>query len=329
MRRRDFISLLGGAAVWPLAARAQQGERMRRVGMLVAGIENDPTVQRRIAAFRKLVGQLGWTEGRNLQLEYRFVDLADPEQLRRSVAELVASAPDVLVANTSTSVRALQTATRTVPIVFPGTNDPIGGGIVDSFAQPGGNATGFAFSEFSTAGKYLELLKEMVPSLTRAAVLRDPDQIGATGVFGSIQAAATSLRMEVRPIDNRDAAAIERGIAAFSATPNGGMVVQPSVTNTRHRDVIINLAARYKLPAVYADRVFAEDGGLLSYAPDSTSMWRGAASYVDRILRGEKPADLPVQLPTKYETVLNLKTAKALGLDVPTSILLRADEVVE
>jgi len=216
-----------------------------------------------------------------------------------------------------------------VPIVFPGANDPVGGGIVESFAQPGGNATGFAFSEFNTAGKHLELLKEMAPGLTRAAVLRDSTQISATGVFGAIQAAASSLRMEVRPIDNRDAAAIERGITAFAATPNGGMVAQPSATNTRHRAVIINLAARYRLPAVYADRVFVDDGGLLSYAPDTISMWRGAASYVDRILRGEKPTDLPVQLPTKYETVLNMKTAKALGLDVPTSILLRADEIIE
>ena len=269
------------------------------------------------------------SDGRNVHFDYRFVDLGDPEQLRRNAAELVALAPDVIVANTSTSVRALQMATRTVPIVFPGTNDPIGGGIVDSFAQPGGNATGFAFSEFSTMSKLLEVLREMVPSLTRAAVLRDPDEIGAVGVFGAIQAAATSLRMEVRPIDNRDAAAIERGIAAFAATPNGGVVVQPSTTSTRRRDVIINLAARYKLPAVYADRAFADDGGLISYAPDTISMWRGAASYVDRILRGEKPANLPVQLPTKYETVLNMKTAKALGLDVPTSILLRADELVE
>jgi putative ABC transport system substrate-binding protein len=330
MQRRDFITFLGGAAaVWPLAAWAQQGERVRRIGVLVAGRENDSTIQRRIAAFRKLVSQLASTEGRNLLFEYRFVDLTDPEQVRRNAAELVALAPDVIVANTSTSVRALKLATRTVPIVFPGANDPVGGGIVESFAQPGGNATGIAFSEFSTAGKNLGLLKEMVPGLARAAVLRDPGQIGATGVFGAIQAAATSLRMEVRPIDNRDAAAIERGIAAFAAAPNGGMVVQPSATSTRHRDVIINLAARYKLPAVYADRVFADDGGLLSYAPDIISMWRGAASYVDRILRGEKPADLPVQLPTKYETVLNMKTAKTLGLDVPTSILLRADEVVE
>ena len=281
------------------------------------------------AAFRKLLEQLGWTEGRNLRFEYHFVDLAEPEEVRRNAAALIAFMPDVIVANTSTNVRALQLATRTVPIVIAGSNDPVGGGIVESFGRPGGNTTGFAVSEFSTAVKHLELLKEMAPGLTRAAVLRHPAQTSAAGVFGAIQAAASSLRMEVSPVDDRDAAAIERGITAFAVTPNGGLVVPAGATSLRHRDAIIGLAARYQLPAVYGGRDYASAGGLLSHGPDFTSMWRGAASYVDRILKGDKPADLPVQLPVKYEIVLNLKTAKALGLDVPTSILLRADELID
>jgi putative ABC transport system substrate-binding protein len=326
MRRRNFIT---GAAAWPIAARAQQRDRVRLVGMLVPAVESDQAFQLRIEAFRKLLDQLGWTEGRNLRFEYRFVNLAEPEQLRRNAAELVASSPDVIVCTTSQVVRALQLVTRSVPIVFAGSFDPVGVGIIDSLERPGGNTTGFAGTEFSTGGKHLELLKEMVPSLTRAAVMRDPTATGAIGNLGAIQAAATSLRMEMRPIDNRDAAAIERGITAFADTPNGGLVVPSGATSLRHRDTTIRLAARYKLPAVYGGRDFASAGGLLSYGPDLTSYWRGAASYVDRILKGERPADLPVQLPTNYETVLNMNTARALRLDVPTSILLRADEVIE
>jgi putative tryptophan/tyrosine transport system substrate-binding protein len=327
MRRREFIAGLGAAA-WPISAGAQQ-KRVRRVGVLVAGRQGDPIVQERIAVLRKQLDQLGWTDGRNLQIDYRFVDLADPEQLNRNVAELVASTPDVIVASTSPAVRVLQLATRTVPIVFPGAFDPVGGGIVESFARPGGNATGFASSEFSTAGKHLELLKQMVPGMTRAAVLRDPTAIGELGVFGAIQAAGSSLRVEVSPLDNRSAAVIERGITNFAGTPNSGIVAPSSVTTLRYRDVLINLAARLKLPAVYGVRVFAEEGGLLSYGPDQISMWRESASYVDRILRGEKPANLPVQLPSKFELVINLKTAKALGLTVPETLLATADEVIQ
>jgi putative ABC transport system substrate-binding protein len=296
MRRRDFIAGLGGAVAWPLVGRAQRRERVRRIGLLVPGRQGDPIIQERIAAFRKRLDQLGWTEGGNLQIDYRFVDLADPEQLSRNVAELVASTPDVIVAPTSPAVRVLQLATRTVPIVFPGAFDPVGGGIVESFARPGGNATGFASSEFSMAGKHLGLLKEMVPSVTRAIVLRDPTAIGEVGIFGAIQAAASSLRVEVSPLDNRSAAVIERGITNFAGTPNGGIVAPSSVTTLRYRDALINLAARFKLPAVYGVRIFAEEGGLLSYGPDQINWWRESASYVDRILKGEKPADLPVLL---------------------------------
>jgi putative ABC transport system substrate-binding protein len=328
MRRREFIAGLG-AVVCPVAARGQRAERVRRVGVLVAGRQGDPIVQERIAALRKRLDQLGWTDGSNLQIDYRFVDLANPEQLNRNVAELIASTPDVIVTSTSPAVRVLQLATRTVPIVFAGAFDPVGGGIVESFARPGSNITGFASYEFSTAGKHLELLKEMVPNVTRAVVLRDPTAIGELGVFGAIQATAISLRVEVSPLDNRGAAVIERGITNFAGTPNGGIVAPGSVTTQRYRDVLINLAARFKLPAVYGGRFFAEEGGLLSYGPHQISMWRESASYVDRILRGENPANLPVQLPSKFELVINLKTAKALGLTIPETLLATADEVIQ
>jgi putative tryptophan/tyrosine transport system substrate-binding protein len=329
MRRREFIAGLGSAAAWAPVAQAQQSSQVRRIGMLVVAAENDSIQQVRTAAFWKLLEQLGWTEGRNLRIEYRFVDLAKPDQVRRSVVELVEFAPDVIVTNTGPSSSALQLATRAVPIVFAGANDPVGAGIIESFSRPGGNTTGFATAEFSTAGKYVELLKEMVPSLTSAIVLRDPNAIGGVGNFASVQASAGSLRMEVRPVDNRSAAAVELGITILAGTPNIGMIVPGSATSLRYRDLIIKLAARYKLPAVYSGSVYADDGGLLSYGPDMLTVWRGAASYVDPIFKGEKPSDLPVQLPAKYETAINMKTAKALGLIIPETLLATADKVIQ
>jgi putative tryptophan/tyrosine transport system substrate-binding protein len=328
MRRREFIVGLG-AVTWPLAGRAQQRGRVQRIGVLVPAKQGDPVFQERIAAFVKRLDQLGWTEGRNLQIDYRFVDLAEPEQLNRHVAELIASAPDMIVAPTTPAIRAVQLATRAVPIVFPGAFDPVGAGIVESLARPGGNATGFANSEFSAGAKYLELLKEMVPNMTRAVVLRDPTAIGGIGTFGAIQAAGNSLRVEVTPLDNRNATVIERGITDFAGHPNGGIVAPASVTTLRYRDVLINLAARYKLPAVYGYLVFAYEGGLLSFGPDLTGIWRESASYVDRILKGEKPGNLPVQLADKFTLVINLKTAKTLGLTVPETLLATADEVIQ
>jgi putative ABC transport system substrate-binding protein len=327
MIRREFITLLGGAAVvWPVVGRAQQP---RRIGVLMASPETDPAGQSDIAALRQGLQELGWTEGRNLRIDYRWGGADYRDSIRRSAAELVALAPDVIVADTGGIVRALQQASRTVPIVFPGANDPVSAGLVESLARPGGNATGFATIEYSMGGKYLELLKEIAPRVTRAAVIRDPGAAGGIGFMGAIQTAAVSLRVEVRPLDVRDDDAIERGFMAFAREPNGGLVVLPTVLAAVHRDLIIKLAVRYRLPAVYPNRYFVTGGGLVSYGPVNTDKYRRAAGYVDRILRGEKPADLPVQMPTRYETALNLKTAKALGLEVPTSVLLRADEVIE
>jgi putative ABC transport system substrate-binding protein len=329
IRRRDFITLLGGAAAaWPLAARAQQGEHIRRIGVLNGRSRDDPEYQARMAAFQQALAQLGWTDGRNLRIDIRWATNAD--DLRRHAAELAALAPDVLVAATGTATAApLLQATRTVPIVFVIVIDPVGAGFVQSLARPGGNATGFLMFEYGLSGKWLELLKQIAPSMSRAAVLRDPALASGIGQFGALQAVAPSLGVELRPVDARDAPEIERAVTAFARSSSGGLIVTASPAASRHRDLIVTLAARLRLPAVYFSRYFVADGGLISYGPDLIDPYRQAAGYVDRILKGEKPADLPVQAPTKYELVINLKTAKALGIDVPPTLLARADEVIE
>jgi ABC-type uncharacterized transport system substrate-binding protein len=328
MRRREFITLLGGAAAWPLAAHAQQRERMRRIGVLIPYAADDPEGQARIAAFLQGLQQLGWTEGRNVRIDYRW-SAGDADRARRYAAELVALAPDVILASGTSTVGPLLQATRTVPIVFPVIGDPVGAGFVDSLARPGGNATGFMSREYSLSGKWLELLKEIAPSVTRVAVLRDAALSVGPVQFGVIQAVAPSLRVEVNPINLRDAGEIERAIAAFAGSPNGGLILTGGATSLLHSDLIITLAARHKLPAVYPYRHIVTGGGLIFYGANFYDQYRRAAGYVDRILKGEKPADLPVQAPTKYELVINLKTAKALGLEVPPTLLARADEVIE
>jgi ABC-type uncharacterized transport system substrate-binding protein len=329
MKRRQFIALLGGAAAaWPLATRAQQGEPMRRIGVLMNLAADDPEAQARMTAFAQELGQLGWIAGRNVKIDSRW-PAADNERVRRYAAELVALAPNVILAASSPTVGALQQATRTVPIVFVGVGDPVGGGFVESLARPGGNATGFMLFEYSISGKWLELLKEIAPGITRAAVVRDPALAVGAGQLGAIQSVAPSFGVELSPVGVRDADEIERAITAFARGPNGSLIVTGSPLARFHRALIIMLAARYRLPAVYSDRIFVNDGGLISYGPDRVDQYRQAARYVDRILKGEKPADLPVQAPTKYELVINLKTAKALGLDVPPTLLARADEVIE
>jgi putative ABC transport system substrate-binding protein len=328
LRRRRFITLLGGAAAaWPLAARGQQAERVRRIGVLMNLASDDAEGQARLAAFHQGLQQLGWTVGRNVQIDYRW-SAGNADYIRKFAAELVALAPDVIVSTGSPSVAVLQQATRSVPIVFTAVVDPVGGGLVASLARPGGNATGFMLFEYSTSGKWLELLKEIAPRVMRAAVIRDPTLTAAVAQFAAIQGAAGSLGVELSPIDMRDAGEIERAVTAFSRVSNGGLIVTASGSSAR-RSLIITLAARHKLPAVYAFRYFATSGGLISYGPDIIDPFRRAAGYVDRILKGEKPADLPVQTPTKYELVINLKTAKALGLEVPATLLARADEVIE
>jgi putative ABC transport system substrate-binding protein len=328
MRRRAFISLLGGAAAaWPLAARAQQGERMRRIGVLVPQDQDSPVAQARIAALLQELQRLGWT-GRNVRIDIRWAG-AEVENIRKHAAELAALAPDVILANGSVVVTPLLQATRTVPIVFVVVPDPVGAGFVDSLARPGGNATGFVQFEYGLSGKWLELLKEVAPRLTRAAVLRDAAIPSGTGQFGAIQSVAPSVGLEVSPVNIRDASEIERAVGAFARSANGGLIVTGSALAQLHRNLIITLAARYKLPAIYFERFFVTAGGLISYGPDLVDQYRRAADYVDRILKGEKPAELPVQAPTKYETVINLKTAKALGLEIPQTVLARADEVIE
>jgi putative ABC transport system substrate-binding protein len=330
MKRREFITLLGGAAAaWPLAARAQQAERVRRVGVLLPAAADDAEFQVRIGAFQQGLALLGWIIGHNLRIDTRWAT-ANAEKVRKHAVELVALAPDVIVAHGSGPVRALQQATHVVPIVFPIAGDPVGAGLVDSLARPGGNVTGFMELEFSIGGKWLELLKEVAPGVTRAAVLRDAVLGSGTSVFATIQALAPSLRMEVSPVNMREVGEIERAISAFARAHNGGLIVTAGAATQFYRDTIINLAARHKLPAVYNERTFVTSGGgLISYGPDFIDQYRRAAGYVDRILRGEKPADLPVQAPTKYQLVINMKTAKALGLDVPPTLLARADEVIE
>jgi ABC-type uncharacterized transport system substrate-binding protein len=327
--RREFITLLGGAAVaWPLGARAQQGERARRIGVLMGQAANDPEGQARIAAFLQGLQELGWSVGRNVRIDIRW-SAGNADDTRKYAAELVALAPDIILASTTPSAGALLQATRTVPIVFTVVADPVGAGFVDSLARPGGNATGFITFEYGLAAKWLELLKEVAPGTTRAAVLRDPTITAGIGQFAAIQTAAPSLGMEIVPVNVRDASEIERAVAAFARVGKGGLIVTGSPLTQLHRDLIIMLTARHKLPAVYSNRFFVADGGLMAYGPDLIGQHRPAARYVDRILKGEKPADLPVQVPTKYELVINLKTAKALGLEVPPTLLARADEVIE
>jgi putative ABC transport system substrate-binding protein len=328
MRRRSFITLLGGAAAWPLAARAQQPGGMRRIGVLMSVAADDPEGQARIAAFLQGLRQLGWTDGRDVQIEVRWA-AGDADRTRRYVAELIALAPDVILAPGSQTVGPLLQATRTVPIVFVHVPDPVGNGFVDSLARPGSNATGFSFIEYATSGKWLELLKEVAPDVTRVAVIRDSAITGGIGQWGSIQSMAPSVGVEVIPVNMRDAGEIERSVTAFARGANGGLIVTGSGLAFVHRDLIITLAAQRKLPAVYFERFFVTKGGLISYGPELRDQYHRAATYVDRILKGEKPADLPVQAPTKYELVINLKTAKALGLTVPDTVLARADEVIE
>jgi ABC-type uncharacterized transport system substrate-binding protein len=326
MRRREFIALLGGAAAtWSLAARAQQAERVRRIGVLLNAPADNPDFQAWVGAFRQALQELGWVDGRNVLIDIRWA-IAD---IRRQAAELVALAPDVILAHGTSTVGPLLQTTRTVPVVFPIMADPVSGGLVDSLAHPGGNATGFMLFEYSISGKWLELLKQIAPGVTRVAVLGDPDVPTGPAQFGVIQAVAPSLRVEVSSFNKRDAAEIERVVTAFARSPNGGLIVTAGGSAQLHRDQIITLAARHKLPAAYFDRAFVAAGGLFSYGPDRIDLYRRAAGYVDRILKGEKPADMPVQAPTKYQLVINLKTAKALGLDVPAHLQQIADEVIE
>jgi putative ABC transport system substrate-binding protein len=327
MRRREFISFLGSAAAWPLAARAQQPERMRLIGVLSGSAADDQDDKVRLAAFQERLQQLGWTDGHNMRIDYRFA-AGNLENYRKYAAELVALAPDVILAPGTSLVHMLQ-ATRTVPIVFPIAADPVGSGLVESLSRPGGNATGFLLFEYDLSAKWLELLKEIVPGVTRAAVLRDPTAITGIGQFAVIQSVARSVGVEVSPINLRDAGESERAVTAFARSSNGGLIVAASALASVQRNLIVELAARHRLPAVYFERHFVASGGLISYGADFADQYRRAAGYVDRILKGEKPADLSVQAPTKYDLVINLKTAKALGLEMPAAVLARADEVIE
>jgi putative ABC transport system substrate-binding protein len=330
MRRRKFLRVLGSAGIaWPLAAMAQQPDRMRTIGLLVAGTADDPEYQARLSAFRQGLEQLGWIDGRNVRIDARWAT-TNADALRKQAAELAALAPDVILAATgTTTVAPLLEVTRTVPIVFVVLIDPVGAGFVESLARPGGNATGFLMFEYGLSGKWLELLKQIAPGVTRVAVLRDPAIASGIGQFGAIQSAAPSLGLEASPVNLRDAGEIERNIAAFARSPNGGLIVTSAPRALLHRDLIIALAARHRLPAVYTSRNYAAHGGLISYGPDILDQYRRAAGYVDRILKAEKPADLPVQAPTKYELIINLKTAKALRIDISPSLLALADEVIE
>jgi putative ABC transport system substrate-binding protein len=327
VRRRDFITLVGGATAWPLEARAQQADRVRRIGVLMNLAADDSEGQARIAAFVQGLRELGWADGRNVRIDYRWA-AGDAGAFHRYAEELLASlAPDVILASATPSVHALQKVTRTVPIVFALVTDPVGAGLVESLARPGGNTTGFTPMEYGIAAKWLELLKEIAPRVTRVAVLRDLT-IGL-GQLGAIQSVAPLVGIEVSAVNVRDAGEIERAVTAFARSSNGGLIVTASTSGAVHRDLITILAAQHRLPAVYSFRYYVTGGGLISYGANTIDIYRRAASYVDRILKGEKPADLPVQAPTRYETVLNLKTAKALGLTVPPTLLATADEIIE
>ncbi len=330
MSRREIIKIIAGSAVavWPIAAHSQQTEQMRRIGVLMNRAASDPEGQARFAAFKQALEHLGWSEGRNMRIDLRWgEDNINIE--RKYAAELVELTPDVILANGTVSMTALQPLTRTLPIVFAGVADPVGAGFVNSITQPGGNATGFMLYEYSLSVKWVELLKQIAPKLTRVAILRDPTNPSGLAQFAVMRATAQSVRLEVTPASIHNAAEIERDVAAFARSGNGGLIVVPSSSVSVHRALIIELAARYKLPAVYPFRYMATAGGLISYGPDFVDQLRLAAAYVDRILKGEKPADLPVQAPTKYALVINLKTAKELGLNVPESLIARADEVIE
>jgi putative ABC transport system substrate-binding protein len=329
VRRREFIAAVGGALAMPLAARAQQpAERARRIGIILPAASDDAEFQTRLAAFVRALEQLGWIIGRNVRIDTRWAT-TNAADIRRHVAELVALTPDVILANGTSTLGPLLQVSRTIPIVFVQVTDPVGSGYVESLAKPGGNATGFSTSEYGVSGKWLEVLKQIAPSVTRAGVIRNPAVRSGSGQFGAIQAVAPYLRMEVTPIDVRDPAEMERTVAAFAGSPNGGLIITASGPAVVHRSLIIAMAARHKLPTVYWQRHFVEAGGLISYGDDGTDQYRRAAEYVDRILKGEKPSDLPVQQPNKFELVINLKTAKALGLEIPPTLLARADEVIE
>jgi putative ABC transport system substrate-binding protein len=326
--RRKFITLIGAAAAWPLAARALPNDRVPHIGVLLSIADSDPDAPRRIQAFRQGLQELGWTDGRNVRVEYRF-GAADASRIAMQVAELVALKPDVIVGNSTPVVAALRQATRTIPVVFVQIIDPVGSGLVESLARPGGNMTGFSDFEFGTSSKWLELLKEITPSTTQAAVILAHGLASSTGLLRALEEVAASVNVQLTPVLARDAAEIERGLEAFAHQSNGSLIVLPSPLTAVHRDLIITLAARHRLPAVYPFRYFALSGGLLSYGVDNADLYRRGASYVDRILKGTSPADLPVQQPIKFEMIINLKTAKALGLTVPPSLLARADEVIE
>jgi putative tryptophan/tyrosine transport system substrate-binding protein len=328
MQRRQIIALLAGTAMWPLVVYAQQNERVRRIGVLTGLTADDPETKARNAAFEQALQELGWSQGRNVRIDYRFIG-GDAAIVSRTAEEVVALAPDVIVSGGSFSTGTLLRVTHTVPVVFTIVPDPVGSGFVDSLSQPGGNATGFMQFEYGLSGKWLELLKEIAPGLTRAIVLWDPAITAGIGQFAIIQSVATSTGIDIRPVNLRDAGEVERAITAFARAPNGGLIVTASALSVVRRDLIIALAARHRLPAVYFERFFVAAGGLISYGANFVDQHRRAAGYVDRILKGEKPADMPVQAPTKYDLVINLKTAKALGLTVPSSLLARADEVIE
>ena len=327
VNRRELIVALGGALVLPSATGAQETDRVRRIGVLMLGPADDVEGQSRLAGFLRGLQELGWTAGSNLRIDYRWAN--DDTHRRQYAAELIALTPEVILASTSPSTAALQQASNAVPIVFAAVTDPVGQGFVASLPHPGGNITGFALYEYSISTKWLELLKEIAPHLTRVAVLRDPSLPFTSGELGAMQGVAPSLRVDVSAVNARDAGEIERSIATFARQPNGGLVTLGSPVTLAHRDLIITLAARHRLPAIYTTRYFVTSGGLMCYGPDRVDLYRRAAGYVDRILKGEKPADLPVQAPTKYELVINLKTAKALGLKIPPAVLARADEVIE
>jgi putative tryptophan/tyrosine transport system substrate-binding protein len=329
VRRRSFITFLGGAAAaWPLAARAEQRDRIPRIGVLMNLAVDDPESMARATAFAQGLQQLGWTDGRNVRIDYRWI-AGDADRIRRDAAKLVALAPDLILASSNPIVAQLQLATRAVPIVFVAVFDPVGAGFVDSLARPGGNATGFLAAEFGMSAKWLELLKDIAPRVTRVAVLQDPGNPGGIPQFAAIQAVAPSFGVDLSSLWLRDADEIERAVTAFARSPKGGLIATRTTGAIVHRDLIITLAARHRLPAVYPYRLFVTDGGLISYGSEIIDQYRLAAGYVDRILKGEKPADLPVQAPTKYEIAINLKTSKALGLEVPPTVLARATEVIE
>jgi putative tryptophan/tyrosine transport system substrate-binding protein len=327
MKRREFITLLGGTLAWPLAARAQQPP-MRHVGVLMSTGADNPDSQARLAAFLQGLQEFGWAVGRNLRIDVRW-GAGDPDRHRQYAAELVSLAPDAILATGSAAAGPLRQTTRTIPIVFAIVPDPVGAGLIANLARPGGNVTGFLSFEYGLSGKWLELLKQIAPSVTRAAIIRDADVSGGIGQFAAIASMAPSLGVDAVPVNVRDPSEIERELAGFARSPNGGLIVTGSAGSLIHRDLLVRLAAQHKLPAVYYERLYVTAGGLISYGPDQVDQYRRAAGYVDRILKGEKPADLPVQAPTKYELVINLKTAKALGLEIPPSVLARADEVIE